>query len=149
MSRKNTKCEEFDEAIVVEKIKATILKSIREMIREELPGLIKCAFEEELKKLLDRVIELNEENNRLKSRIDLVQTELRANNLVINWLPDASLAEVAATPSRDAGTRCTEVLEKMRFKQLSIAAIPNLTYISQRTTSSLATELPGKVALSR
>ena len=104
MSRKNTKYEEFDEATIdhlADKIKAKILKSIREIIREEMPGLIKSAVKEEMTKLIGRVNELNEENNRLKTRIDIVETQLRANNLVICGLPDASLAEVVATSSGD------------------------------------------------
>ena len=104
MSRKNTKCEEFDEATIdhlADKIRAKILKSIREIIREEMPGLIKSAVKEEMTKLIGKVNELNEENNRLKTRIDIVETQLRANNLVICGLPDASLAEVVATSSGD------------------------------------------------
>ena len=104
MSRKNTKCEEFDEATIdhlADKIRAKILKSIREIIREEMPGLIKSAVKEEMTKLIRKVNELNEENNRLKTRIDVVETQLRANNLVICGLPDASLAEVVATASGD------------------------------------------------
>ena len=104
MSRKNTKCEEFDEATIdhlADKIRAKILKSIREMIREEMPGLVKFAVKEEMTKLIGKVNELNEENNRLKTRIDIVETQLRANNLVICGLPDASLAEVVATSSGD------------------------------------------------
>ena len=102
MSRKNTKCEEFDEATIdslADKIRAKILKSIREIIREEMPVLIKSAVGEEMAKLIGKVNELSEENNRLKTRIDLVETQLRANNLVICGLPDASLAEVVSTPS--------------------------------------------------
>ena len=71
-----------------------ILKSVREMIREELPGLIKSAIGEEVKKLLGMVNELSEENNRLKA-------QLRANNLIIYGLPDASLAEANGGSRRD------------------------------------------------
>ena len=104
MARKNTKCEEFDEATIdhlADIIRAKILKSIREMIREEMPGLIKSAVKEEMTKLIGRVNELNEENNRFKTRIDIVETQLIANNLVICGLPNASLAEVVATSSGD------------------------------------------------
>lgn len=108
MSRKNAKCEEFDEATVdnlADKIKAKIVKSIREMIREEMPGLVKSAVKEEMKTLIGKVSELSEENIRLKARIDAVETQLRANNLVIYGLPDASLAEVVATSSGDGTSR--------------------------------------------
>ena len=107
MSRKNTKCEEFDEATIdnlADKIRTKILKSIREIIREEMPVLIKSAVGEEMAKLIGKVNELSVENNRLKTRIDLVETQLRANNLVICGLPDASLAEVVLL-SRRSGTR--------------------------------------------
>ena len=58
MSRKNTKCEEFDEATIdslADKIRAKILKSIREIIREEMPVLIKSAVGEEMAKLTGKV----------------------------------------------------------------------------------------------
>ena len=58
MSRKNTKCEEFDEATIdslPDKIRAKILKSIREIIREEMPVLIKSAVGEEMAKLTGKV----------------------------------------------------------------------------------------------
>ena len=78
------------------------------MIREELPGLIKSAVGEEVKKLLilGRVNELSEENNRLKSRIDLVETQLGCQmGLWLKW-PLQSLVMRRA--------RCAEVLEDIR-----------------------------------
>ena len=39
----------------------------------------------------------------IASRIDIVETQLRANNLVICGLPDASSAEVVATSGDKAG----------------------------------------------
>ena len=53
--------------------------------------------------------ELSQENNRLKSRIYIVETQLRANNLVKCGLPDASLAEMVAASSGEMASQIQEM----------------------------------------
>lgn len=77
MSRKNAKREEFDGFTIdnlADKIKAKILKSIREMTREELPGLIKSVIKEEVTTLIGKVRKLSQENIRLKTTIALIES---------------------------------------------------------------------------